>query len=89
MNQAFESSVQMQLIRQAFYYGPKYLALGAMLAGAGLSFYWGKSAVEFLILLIMKVPVSGLAGATIGLALMPLAQAIAGLLRIGRRRPSW
>ena len=73
----------MQFVRQAFYSGPKFLAFGAMLAAAGLSFYWGKSAVELLILLITMVPASGLAGATIGLALMPLAQGMVCLLRIG------
>jgi hypothetical protein len=73
----------MHLVRQAFYSGPKFLAFGAMLAAAGLSFYWGKSAVELLVLLIALVPASGLAGATLGLVLLPLAQAIVGLLRIG------
>ena len=73
----------MQLVRQAFYSGPKFLAFGAMLAAAGLSFYWGNTAIELLILLITMVPASGLAGTTIGLALMPLAQGIVSLLRIG------
>jgi|KBSMisStandDraft_5_1062788.scaffolds.fasta_scaffold2245653_1 hypothetical protein len=58
MNQAFESSVQMQLIRQAFITGRNIWPSVPCWPGRASHFYWGKSTVELLILLIMKVPVS-------------------------------
>ena len=64
------------------YYGPKYLAFGAMLAGAGLSFLLGEKHRRTFDPANHEGSCIGLSGATIGLALMPLAQAIAGLLRI-------
>src|SRR5262245_22290094 len=75
-----------RLLRHSILTGALSLAIGSGLSAVGLAVHWSRDPGQ-LIMHLFLVPLVAVAGAAIGLVLMPLVQCMASLLRIGR--DSW